>query len=465
MFMLDKVFFIRLLLVFLTSTLSYNLAFAAKNADIQVIELHGNFKQMGRQYADQLGPILLKQLKLAKRTLRPRNLLDSDTALFDETITSAIDAAMKRYSPEILKIIQGEAESDFAKEHDLTVRDFVYLDQATAISMLVRYFEYAIQPGFTGNCSFIGFDDNGSHIGRNFDWLSGYMNVFTNYPVITLFKHSNHKKYPNKVASVGNAGNISSITLMNDKGLFIGINSAVSASGDFQVWHRQSYFAQMTHMMFSAQTFSDLQAWLQKTPPDYGYIVNISGPNNNELMSYEVLPFDEEQGHYDENNSQNNMIPYDVFVARQRIKNPDENFLVATNIFLLPEWEKHLLQPPKQQTETFSKERQDNLTALAHLAMASQNDNTGHFNWNATLKRIMEAPLDMDSEVRGATEYLCKSDDVFITNPDSTYYSVVFDSKKLILQVRYQQVLNKPLSKYENKHCRSTWTKWKSVRL
>lgn len=464
-----------LLCLLLLFTSPFALAAKPVNPAVTTLKLSGDFQQMGQQYADALGPVLLQQLALAKQRFGSPSEQPLLQMLYQNLVDEIIDVASLRYDPELFAFIEGEANSEFAQSHGLTVRDFIYLDQALPISSLQHEFFHSIMPLFAdnpkpqpmGNCSFIGVMHDGVTVGRNYDWLNGHMDAFTRFPVVTIFDHQDKQNFPHQVMSVANAGNFSSITLMNDRGLFIAINSGHSAVGSYQVWHRASYFAQMMKLMFSANSFDDMQSWIETTSPDYGYIVNIAGPGDNELRSYEVAPYDELQGQYDDRGS-DNLVPYNVFTVKSReakadnITTPEldsnEHYLVATNIYRVQQWAAHLGHEPVQQTPTFSKQRHENLLQQAqHYQadfLAEEVDSM------QLMREIMQATLDDDDNAnKGATAVLCKTDPLFATNPDSTLYSVVFNTKQKRLSVRYQQTDNAQAV------CESQWTAWQDVQL
>lgn len=111
---------------------------------------------------------------------------------------------------------------------------------------------------------------------------------------------------------------------------------------DYQyvVFQRQSYVGNMLLTTMKVQNFADLKNWVMNTSPDYPYIVNIAGPDSNDLLSMEDSAYNELQGHYPAN-----QIPEDVF--KVRLREPlsldtiepeidyNEHILVATNTFHL----------------------------------------------------------------------------------------------------------------------------------
>jgi hypothetical protein len=391
-----------------------------RNYSIQHVVVSGTFNEMGRQYANTVGPKLLTQLKVMRTLMKP----------YSQTVEKVILAAKQRYTLEGWDFIQGESESDFAVQHQMKVDDFILLDQSIALSALISS---PSEGSLMGNCSFIGIEEQGSAVvGRNYDWRKNLLSAFTTYPILLTLKPSQKRLYPNDVTLIGNVGEITTITYMTNKGLFLGLNSGVSASGPFQVWQRKSYFSQLFSEMFKVEGFEQLEEFLLQTSPDYGYIVNIAGPRHDQLASFEILPFNLQLGTY-----QSSHIPNNIFKVRRRGAN--NHYLVATNIFKLDNWSSYIGHKPPQQTPTFSKERQDNLTAIA------KNRNIKNDSKNSIdlyLRGVMKLPLNSKVSIPGATEYATNVDPAYADNPDVTYYSLVFNTKSKQLYLRFQQITN-----------------------
>lgn len=417
---------------------------------IRHVKLQGDFYQMGIQYANRLGDDLTKQLTLSHKNLRPKTGNPETQIAFEDEVEKVVAAAKVLYPQPIMDFIKGEADSAYAKNNNLKIDDFVYLDQNILISSIAAQYSTKASATVIGNCSFIGIQKPNTVVGRNYDWLNGYLPTLTKYPVITEITHADKSSFPNTVVIVGNPGVISSITIANDKGLFIAINSAVSSVGNFKVWDRENYFSNALLTMMRANDFDDLSTWVEHEAPNYGYIVNIASPDK--MASIEVSPYNELQGHYDVDMP----IPEGVFTTR--VRRPTDNatvtphldrnkgLLVATNTFRLLGWEPYLGHEVPSQTSTFSQERYHNLIARGREVLQEGGPQT-----LKQIKDVMSYTLNTKTPQAGATEILGGSDERYSSNPDSTYYTVIYDTKNRLLGVRFQQY---------NDNSEAVWTPW-----
>lgn len=424
---------------------------------IQQVDLEGSFYEMGQQYVSQVNNKLLLQRALAKQDLFPQD--PEQHKIFTQLVQKLIQQAKKRYPKEIYEFIQGEAENDFAKQNNLSLDDFIFLDQLIFVTKLASEFKNSDDNNMTDFCSFVGFKTPSILIGRNFDFPRDYLRVNTSYPIVVSLKSTNHDLYPNKVTATSSPGLISAATFVNDKGLYLSINSGNSVGLNNIVFQRESYLSSMLVALLKTSDFTGLKTWVMNTAPDFGYIVNIAGPGENELLSIEDSPYNELQGHY----ALDNLPPY-VFSARIR-ESTSENtiepeadynvgFLVSTNTFRLLNWEPYLGHEFTQQTRTFSYQRYHNLTRLASQSVRTS---------STDVRSLMEIELNTNQLPQGATVNYCGQDSFYSKDPSASYYSVVFDTKQKKLSVRYQQ-LEEEVSAQKNyeESCLAHWTKWQS---
>lgn len=436
----------RILITWLGLTACLNLY---AHTPVQRIELRGSFYDMGKQYAEKTAERLIAQKALSIDSLYPDDPVKKQQ--FKHRVDIWLKQARLRYPPELYEFIQGEADSDFAKSHGLTLDDFIFLDQSIILTLFAKEFK---QGPAVDSCSFLGLMDKSVLVGRHFDYPKDYLAMTTRYPQVILFEHQNKHLYPHRVMSIGQPGLISAATFMNDQGYFMAINAGASVGNEYKVFQRRSYFGQMLVQLFKTSRFDQLSNWVRHTAPDFGYLVNIAGPENHALLSFEASPYNEVQGHYPLE-----QLPANVFKIRSRKPSESEtidpgldnnsNFLVATNTFRLLNWPLYLGHDYDQQTPSFSAERYLHLTALAR---AHQNSST------KTLMGIMEKELNTLQAVPGAAVHYCGTDPHYQSDPSATYYTVVFDTAQRQAFIRFQQTSND-----KEAHCESQWTPWQAV--
>ncbi len=80
------------------------------------------------------------------------------------------------------------------------------------------------------------------------------------------------------------------------------------------------------------------------------------------------------------------------------------------------------------------------------------------------LKTIMQQEFNTNQSTPGATANYCTSDPFYNSDPNATYWTIVFDTHSKTLFARFQQTEDDP--KVQNtKSCHSHWTDWYSVRV
>lgn len=433
---------------FLSLTLFSTLLNAAVNQP-ELIELHGNFYQMGRQFATELNEQLPRQLKLARQYLYPEDPIQKQQ--FEAAAKQFIELSKNRYPAEIYKFIRGEAESDYAIKHGISFDDFVFLDQQLLLSVISRTIQHP--KSTTEACSLIAVDQNGVKVGRNFDYPRHYLKMMTDQPILLKMEHSNKVFFPHKVSMITMPGVISQSTYANSAGLYMSINLSQSAGMDFQVFKRRPYLNGMLLTMLKESKFEGLKQWVETTAPEVSFIINIAGPEKNDIASIELTSFDKSQGDYTAEN-----IPEDLFAHQTRrpmsknVIEPDldqnNSFLVSTNSFRMLNWEPRLGHENWQHSPTRSFVRYTNLSKLLKS------------NPEQDIKTLMSYEINTGQQPQGATENYCGSDPDFASIPNNTYYTVVFDCRKKQLAVRFQQT-----EKGMAGDCQSRWTDWIELSL
>jgi hypothetical protein len=428
----------------------------ADSDPIRYIQLKGSFYEMGQQYVQEMRDTLVHQLSLIKKELPPADPLLHEQ--FEKEVHQLIQIAKMRYPAELYAFLQGEADSSFAQAHNITLDDFVFMDNLMFFIKFAQNYKPQNNAHAMSSCSFIGIRDSSVIVGRNYDFPRSYINLMTTHPIIMRLENQDKIHYPNVVTAISFPGGISAATFMNDKGHYISINAGTNAMIDkqFMVFHRQSYVNQMLLAMMKVPDFNALHQWAESTAADYSYIVNMAGPEHEQLLSIETSAYNVLEGEYSPN-----QIPGYVFKARTRqpqsmeVTMPELDYnvdmLVATNTFHLLHWEPFLGHPIEKIPFSYSEERYQN---LVDLGRNRQNSN------ETEMISIMEKELNTHHFPQGATVNYCGRDTAYENEDSATYYSVVFDTKTRSMAVRFQQN-NKEDSV---KGCSSLWSNWTYVR-
>lgn len=425
------------------------------------VNLQGTFFEMGEQYIKELNKKITFQLALSRKNIRPISTEPDIQNLFDQRLAEFINIVKKSYPAEMLEFFNGALQTDFAKSNDLTLDELTYLDNAYIVSMIADRIDDEENDKSKEHCSFIGFGlEKGVVGGRNFDFAKNNLQCLTDTPIILRMHHSDFKKYPNKILSIGLPGVICSPTLFNDKNLFLEINTASDSIGSKLNDTRFSTLSDFLLQMMKCESYQKLQNFLIEKPVFMGLNVSIAGSEGTELHTIEMSPFNVKSEAESEipnfknrvraANSENTLDP-------QNWDN-NKNILVSTNIFRLTAWSQYTnVQKEKELETNFSTERYKNLVKLGREKQGCLTKKPLN-----VIQEIMEHGFNNHDPIPGATKYF-PTTDLSHDGSTFTYYTVAFKTYKSDLNktpkfsVRFQQQTS-PESE-------GVWTQWQKYKV
>jgi hypothetical protein len=238
-----------------------------------VIVLNGSFREMGRQYGGLMKNELTAEHAMITSSLEKRGY----TA--DQIRAMGRDASA--FQPERQKeVSRGIAETTGLSEED------VYMLYDGPIF-------YLMAPETPAACSFLAvwgdYTTDGSVVlSRNWD-LPDAIAPFDPYYVLVVYRPSDGS---NGVATFGPAGTRPE-TLMNSKGLFIADDNAGESAGNIVMDNRPDLISEFFRLMLDYSDLRGLDAGIQGTRPNLGWIVNAAGPE--QAYIYEVTIYDMKQ--------------------------------------------------------------------------------------------------------------------------------------------------------------------------
>ncbi|MEN6616882.1 MAG: C45 family peptidase, partial [Syntrophorhabdus sp.] len=282
---------------------------------IKVLELTGNYRQMGRQYGalvkDDLSAIhrTIGDVFVAKRKMSPAHLATVARAIFD------------RYPQRYKEIINGMAEtSGLDKEKLMLVNAVEWLPKIDRLS-----YEHCSGIGVWGP-----YTGKGPLVfGRNNDDDPIYFNF--SRMVVAVFK-PNDGSIP--TALINYAGVIYNTTGMNAEGLFTELNAGPWLGFSLD---RISIFTTLFSYLQDYRNLEEFDKAMMSTLVDISSIINVADPRR--AYSYECTLWD-----------------------TKRREQDAEGVIAAANAFSLPGWHISPIDPLKDDT---SQIRKRNLLALA----------------------------------------------------------------------------------------------------
>jgi hypothetical protein len=288
-----------------------------KAGKFNVVELHGNFRQMGRQYGHLLKDDLQKFYQLAiTDTLVKENHLNYE---FAKDVSANI---FERYPQRFKEILYGIEETSGMELEKLLV-----LNELVTLAHVM---------GSDVHCSYIAtwgdYSENGTMVtGRHFDYPEFY-NKFADFVTVTIYNPTDGSV---PTATVGFLGVIEAFTVMNRSGLFAEVNDGTPSGGNILMENRILNFILTLDFLLNSSDMTQLDATMFSTQPAVAILLNVA--DSNVSYSYE----------------------WATFGIRRRVQDKP-GLLVSTNHFVDPSW--GIAQPSGDPFQSVS--RRANLLAL-----------------------------------------------------------------------------------------------------
>lgn len=288
-----------------------------KAGKFDVLELHGNFRQMGKQYGHLMKEKLPKFYQLAiNDVLVKENHLDYKLA---KDVSAMIFAS---YPQRFKEIIYGIAEASGMELEKLLV-----LNELITLGHLM---------GNAVHCSYIAawgdYSATGTMIaGRHWDYPEFY-HKFADFLTVTVYNPTDGSV---PTATVGFLGGIETFTVMNRGGLFAEVNDGTPSGGNIIMENRLLNFIQILDFLFNSSDMTQLDAAMFSSQAAVAILLNVA--DRNVSYSYE----------------------WATFGIKRRVQDKP-GLLVSTNHFVDPSW--NIAQPARDIFQTLS--RRTNLLAL-----------------------------------------------------------------------------------------------------
>jgi len=291
-----------------------------KKEKINIIELSGSYRQIGRDY----GTLLKDDLNRFYNVAIEEHFIKED-GLSYELIQELTWAIYRLYPRRYKEIFSGMSETS-----NMPVEKLVILDHVIAI--------HFISGEDIVGCSCIAcwndYTAGGPLVfGRNFDFPE-YYKKFGEFATLIIIKPDD-KSVP--TASFGYAGQISVNTAMNSAGFFLANNEAVASAGStFRPDIRHGLISELSFLL-NYSGMSDFDRVIRTTQSNGPIVVNVA--DEKAAYSYEWPPFG----------------------LKKRV-NDREGLLISTNHYLHPSWG---IPEPGPHTSEKTIERRANLLAIA----------------------------------------------------------------------------------------------------
>ncbi|MBW2545085.1 MAG: hypothetical protein JRD43_06405 [Deltaproteobacteria bacterium] len=354
-----------------------------KAGKFNVVELHGNFRQMGRQYGHLLKDDLKKFYKLAiVDGLVKEKHLDYKVGKY------VAEEIFSRCPQRFREIFYGVAETSGMELEKLLV-----LNELVTLAHVM---------GEDVHCSFIATwgdysADRTMITGRHFDYPELF-NKFADFVTVTVFNPTDGSV---PTATVGFLGGIEAVTVMNRAGLFAEVNDGTPSGGNIIMENRILNFIQILGFLFNSSDMTQLDAAVFSSKPAVAILLNVA--DEKVAYSYE----------------------WPTFGIRRRGQDKP-GLLVSTNHFVDPSWK--IAHSSGDIFQTLS--RRANLLALGEKYK-------GKFSVKVMMK-VLDTPYDKGGAQRShniyETIFVPKNLNLWVKTPGTSDWEAVdlthhFDKK------------------------------------
>ena len=290
-----------------------------KVGPVSVVDLHGTWYEMGRQFGDLMKDEL-HDIYDFLQTIIAANQGNSDK-------TDSIVEQQKTQTPyRICEFMKGAAETS-----GLTY------DQIHMINAVERI-------GGLPHCSVAmawgDYTDGSLVIGRNYDYAD-YFSQIADDVSVTIYHPADGAL---ATATIGYVGEIYAVNAINEAGIFLELNNGKPSANIKSPNYRFTGTTMLFDIMFDADDLNDIDLFFNTTNSSSSSIINVA--DSQKGVSYEWCPIDVKHG---------------------ESENP-EGLLVSTNYFLNPEWD---FPVPSDADSWNAISRRDNLLKLLEAKKGS----------------------------------------------------------------------------------------------
>ena len=289
---------------------------------INIIDLHGTWREMGRQY----GALMASEMKHIYDRAISEKLINE----FGRNVDDMKDRAGKFYANypfRFKEIIVGMAETSGMSLEQVQLVNAVELLAATAHNL----------PQCTAIAAWGDYATQTLVYGRNYDYMP-WFKEFSKDIVIACYHPADGSL---ATATMGYAGEIYVVNGMNEKGIFLELNNAMPSGGDLWYDSRIPSVAVLFQFLLDGASLDEIESFFQTTKSNFAYIIGVT--DGQTARCYE----------------------WPVFEVKKRESHSRHGLTVLSNHFTEFSWG---LPRPDDKTNWLTRSRRQNLLTLAkHL--------------------------------------------------------------------------------------------------
>ena len=315
-----------------------------KKDKLNIIDLHGTWREMGRQY----GALMAAELRdIYERAICGRIMKESADP---QGLKQQAEKFYANYPYKFKEVLRGMSEGS-----DLTLEELKLVNALEVIAAMT------IMPQQCSGIAVWGDYAEGPLVyGRNYDYLP-WFKEFDEDIVLACFHPGDGSL---AVATLGYAGEIYAVNGMNEKGIFLELNNGMPSGGALWYDSRVPAVTELFSFLLDCSTLDEIESCFQTTKANFAYIVGVADGQTARCFEWPV------------------------FEVKRRESHSRPDLTVLTNHFTEFSWG---LPRPDDKTYWMTRTRRQNLLTLAK-----------HFKGTINEKVMMDI-MDSKIEELGAT--------------------------------------------------------------
>jgi hypothetical protein len=328
-----------------------------KTGKIYVVQLNGNYREMGRQY----GGLMKSQIKQFYEEAVD-GYFASNSSLPRETIEEEFVKSYQIYPARFQQMLEGMEEAS-----GMSLQQLIMVDNAVYLPLLVS---------MSDMCSFAAawgdYTGGGPLVcARSFDYFPEFQEYNDTLTVVVL----NPDDGSRSVAIIVNAGQIGTMSVFNDANLAMGVHDGTPSGGQVQLTGAVPTMISNVSVFLDSSDLEMVRAYMLSTLPRLAVIANVADPQAAYTFEKTTSACKERGGQKD-------------------------GLLITTNHFIEPTWD---LKTPEGRSTHESADVQDSTIRYnGLLSLAEQRK--GKIDAEV-MKEIFDVPISEGGPTRPTTMY------------------------------------------------------------
>lgn len=244
---------------------------------INIIDLRGTWRGMGRQY----GALMAGELAdMYERGVMGH--LAGEAGLALEAMKERARKFFLNYPFKFKELLRGMAETS-----NMT------LEQLLLVNAIEPITSEANGPHCTGVAVWGDYSNGPLVYGRNYDYAPWFRDLSNNL-VIAVFHPADGAL---ATATMGYAGEIGVVNGMNEKGLFLELNNGMPSGGALWYDSRVPTVAELFQFLLDCETLDDIESCFQTTKSNFAYIIGVADGQTARCYEWPVFEVKRRESH------------------------------------------------------------------------------------------------------------------------------------------------------------------------